>query len=240
MEIDLVRHVQTVEYIHRVSLGANMPTVAAGTGAPRVASGADTPRAALGAGMRDVPLYANMPGRPTPQGERQAVLLANFLQTRQYSAAYTSPLPRAMDTAWEILKWHSLTPTYLVPELKEVHLGSDEGQREAFAKYWGDPAPDAESKEELQERAARFLRMAWRRHADGRILLVGHKGINMALDNVLHDGAPVQIKHRTPQSHAALSEYTIANWEDHLQCIDGVVNCTNHLGDASATDGGSH
>ena len=72
-------------------------------------------------GRSDLPL--------NPKGNSQAYALALALKNETFSAIYSSPLVRAMETAWHIAKFHPSTPLFKESGLMEMDLGDFEGMK---------------------------------------------------------------------------------------------------------------
>ena len=121
------------------------------------------------------------------QGRQQAEHLAERLHERQISAAYSSPLERAVETAEILIAPHGLKLVTL-DGLREISHGHWEGmtRREVEARYseeytaWEeDPftfAPEGgESGISVLSRALPALREIVVRHKDHNVLVVSHK-----------------------------------------------------------------
>ena len=126
-------------------------------------------------------LYGRLPRvRLTPEGQRQARALAEYLASRPLSAIYSSPMLRARQTADVILRKH--------PELQRVHVDSDltevmthwqghaisELEKIDFDLYSDPSHPDDESLEHIQRRMCRWLERVVRRHPGGEAVGVSH------------------------------------------------------------------
>ncbi|MFN3973803.1 MAG: histidine phosphatase family protein [Dehalococcoidia bacterium] len=122
----------------------------------------------------------------TPQGRMQAHALARLLKGYTPTALYTSPLPRAVETA-HILAQHLGLEPIPMPALAEMHLGEIDGltiaelrQRyPSFMAAWReDPgratAPGGESLLEVQERAWSALEALLARHSHESVVAVSH------------------------------------------------------------------
>ncbi len=123
----------------------------------------------------------------TPAGLRQADHLAQRLLTEHtensYSALYTSPMPRARQTAEAIAATTGLTIS-VIDDLREPDYGAADGSRwdEVIALFAAAPSlhPDrplaagAESWYDHQKRVHRALRELLERHRGQRVLLVAH------------------------------------------------------------------
>ncbi len=131
------------------------------------------------AGSTDVPLGA--------EGRVQVELLGTRLAGESFSAAYASPLGRALDTATVVARAHGL-PVTILDGLREIDHGRWEGLRheEAEVKYpdeyaaWRhDPfnfAPTGgEAGRHVLERALRAFQQIVGAHPGERVLVVSHK-----------------------------------------------------------------
>ena len=136
-------------------------------------------------GSRDVAL--------NDTGRRQAVALAELLRSRSISAAFSSPLRRARETAELILTGRDV-PLRIVPELAEMDCGAWEGldatERErgypqavqAWKQNpWQAAIPGAESLEQLHSRARGALEAILRESIGESVLLSGHGFFNRVI-----------------------------------------------------------
>jgi probable phosphoglycerate mutase len=128
-------------------------------------------------GRSDVPL--------NQKGKEQALALALALKKESFTAMYSSPLSRAMETAGFIKSFHPSIP--LIPEegLIEMDLGEFDG---IGAKQWGAQYPDyrkawqdnpstvkmpgGESLKEVQIRALNTLKRITKPYVEGSTLLL--------------------------------------------------------------------
>jgi len=126
----------------------------------------------------------------TAEGHQQATLLAIRLATlERVESLYSSPLPRALDTARPIGDALHLDPI-LHPDLREIEFGQaggltlDEFRRRwpEKARLWDDPSnlslrwPAGESRSEFQQRAVRTLDALVQAHLGQHIIVVAHTG----------------------------------------------------------------
>ena len=126
-------------------------------------------------------LYGRLPRiRLTPEGQRQARALANYLHGRPLAAIYSSPMLRARRTAEAVLDAHSeLQRLRIDSDLQEVRTGW-EGESLASLEridwdlYANPRHPDDESLETIQARMQRWLRRVLKRHAGQEIVGVSH------------------------------------------------------------------
>jgi broad specificity phosphatase PhoE len=126
-------------------------------------------------------LYGRLPRfRLTPEGRRQALALAQYLQARPLVAIYSSPMLRARRTADVIREAHPAIPRVRIDsDLQEVRSA---WQGEPLASLerinwdlYGNPrSPDDESLYAIQHRMQRWLRRMLARHAGGEVVGVSH------------------------------------------------------------------
>jgi broad specificity phosphatase PhoE len=126
-------------------------------------------------------LYGRLPRMGlSPEGQRQARALADFLEPRPLAAIYSSPMLRARRTAQTIRTRH--------PQLDRVRIDSD--LHEVNTGWQGQPIsvleginfdfyahPFAQSDESLQmihHRMHRWLRRVLRRHVGSEVVGVSH------------------------------------------------------------------
>lgn len=133
-------------------------------------------------------MQGHLPGTLSKKGLLQAKELALKLKDEKIDVIYSSDLARALDTATEIKKFHSLVPFKTVRELRERDIGEFQGKKESdFGWYYVSPKPsyveskEGESLEQLYTRAQSFLLKLLEQHANQTVLLVGHNGFNKAL-----------------------------------------------------------
>lgn len=142
----------------------------------------------------------NAPVPLNATGRQQAQALARYLaaQPQTIDALYSSPLRRALQSA-EIIADALGLPIRLEDRLREVDLGDWQGLRrteaqawdpERFAAYEADwyhvPAPNGESRRDLQQRARAAFDDLSARHRGQTIALVSHGGtLGMLLESLL-------------------------------------------------------
>jgi len=118
-------------------------------------------------GRTDVPL--------TDEGMRQAAALYKPLDRQAFSAAFTSPLVRARETA----RIAGFAGARVLDDLREWDYGVYEGRTTAEIRaeipgwsVWSDPIVDGESLEDVAARAGRVLRRV--AGHEGRVVLFAH------------------------------------------------------------------
>jgi broad specificity phosphatase PhoE len=119
------------------------------------------------------------------RGRQQAQALAEALREEKFTAIYTSPLPRSLETAGFIRAFHPTVPMIEEPNFTEMDLGEFEGldgrqwmeQNQDFVKAWAqNPAsvrmPGGETLQEVQNRAIEALMGITDRYDPGSTLLI--------------------------------------------------------------------
>jgi probable phosphoglycerate mutase len=128
-------------------------------------------------GHADVPLSAF--------GCQQAQVLAQRLASERFSVdhLYASDLSRAFETA-QIVARQLHMPVQLLPELREIHLGSWSGltrdqimQRFPGALVTFHYAPDGETRDLFRERVSDAVMRLALRHRGERLMVVTHGGV---------------------------------------------------------------
>jgi 2,3-bisphosphoglycerate-dependent phosphoglycerate mutase len=116
----------------------------------------------------------------TEDGLRDADELALELDPYHFSAAYSSPYARSLQTVTPTAKRRSLE-VQLLDDLRERRLAATprDDWANLLVQAWADPdfaAPGGESGREAQQRGLRALDLLRARHAAGGRLLVGSHG----------------------------------------------------------------
>ena len=152
-------------------------------------------------------LYGRMPRmRLTPEGQRQARALAEFLSARPLAAVYSSPLLRARRTAEAIVAGQ--------PGLGRVRIDSDlievrtawEGHPLASLEaigwdfYTNPRHPADDSLDGIHARMQRWVRRMLRRHAGGEAVGVSHGDPVLILVGALR-GLPLDPRRLFPQPY---------------------------------------
>ena len=132
------------------------------------------------------------------EGRQQAARLAGRLQDQNISAAYASPLDRAVETAQIVIQPHNL-PVIKLDGLREIQHGHWEGMTrreveqkfaEEYAEWEQDPftfAPEGgESGISVLSRALPAIREIVVQHQDRNVLVVSHKAtIRLLISSLL-------------------------------------------------------
>jgi broad specificity phosphatase PhoE len=152
--------------------------------------------------------------------------------TSALSAVYCSDLARAKRSAEIIAEPHGLTPE-IITGLRERSFGIWEGMsfdeiREKypveFEAWAGDPLKyspiGGETTQEVSERCMRSLEGILSRHADGRIVIVSHGGLNrIILAHML--GTPLTNIFRIEQDYGALNIIELSEKYPVVKLING-------------------
>jgi alpha-ribazole phosphatase len=140
-------------------------------------------------------------------GLNQAAQVSEKLKNIKFSAIYSSPFKRTLQTAEEIAKYHNHLELKKVHNLHERHFGDFVGLtkkeilaimpdiNEQFEKHKSNwKAPNGESMREVQERALNALKEIAEKHPeDENIAVISHGGViltilshilNVDIDNV--------------------------------------------------------
>ena len=129
------------------------------------------------------------------EGKNQAHALALALKYESFTAIYSSPLIRAMETARSIKIFHPSTPLFEEEGLIEMDLGKFDGmevgywtaQYQDFFKTWrSTPSslkmPDGESLQEVQVRAIGTVERLTKSHPSGStLMLCSHNFVNRTI-----------------------------------------------------------
>lgn len=129
----------------------------------------------------------------SPEGRAQAARTARFLADQPMTAAFASPLQRALETATIIALPHAVTPTP-VAALREVDVGRWEGRSWVeieraepadYHRFVSDPAhhgyAGGENFLQVQQRVLPAVMELMERHQGSLILIVGHNVVNRVL-----------------------------------------------------------
>jgi probable phosphoglycerate mutase len=178
-------------------------------------------------GQGDPPLH--------PEGEAQALLVADRLQSEDISAIYVTTLQRTAQTAAPLAARLGLTPV-VEPRLREVHLGDWEGG--VFRKHMAeqhpiavkmqmegrwDVIPSAEPAEAFRTRVRDAIFAISARHADQCVVVVSHGGVMGEILAMATGGRPFAF---TGSDNASISQLVV--WGDRW--ILRRYNDTAHLG----------
>lgn len=128
-----------------------------------------------------------------PLGIEQAAAAAQLLQAVPLSAVYSSPLKRAMDTAYIVSKPHALN-VVAVPDLREGSVGRWENRTwddikatepEAYQRFIDNPGEHGyaggENFTQVLKRVRPVLHELLQKHQGQSIAVVGHQIVNRVL-----------------------------------------------------------
>jgi probable phosphoglycerate mutase len=152
-------------------------------------------------------LYGRLPRvRLTPEGQRQARALAQYLQARPLAAIYSSPMLRARRTAEAVLN--------ACPDIQRMRIDSD--LQEVRTGWQGEPlasleridwdlyahprAADDESLQTIQARMQRWLGRVLKRHAGQEVVGVSHGDPILILVGT-HSGLPLDPRRIFPRPY---------------------------------------
>jgi broad specificity phosphatase PhoE len=152
-------------------------------------------------------LYGRLPRmRLSPEGQRQAAALADFLAARPLAAIYSSPMLRARRTAEVMLARHpELTRIRIDCELQEIRSAWEGEPLTALEAidwdlYAHPRAEDDESLQMIQDRMRRWLDRVLRRHAGSEVVGVSHGDPMLILVGGLR-GLPLDPRHVFPRPY---------------------------------------
>jgi alpha-ribazole phosphatase len=144
-------------------------------------------------------VQGHQPGTLSPSGHQQASLLAQRLQSVNFTGIYCSDLQRCRDTLQYTLQYHSYIPPVYDTRLREkssgifegkpVGLADQEAERLYLSKYEYRP-PEGENWNDVRERAFSFLNDIVRNHMNSpgqRVLVVSHSGWIVVFLNILRE-----------------------------------------------------
>lgn len=131
-------------------------------------------------------IQGDMPGVLSELGVSQAKRIADRLKEEKIDYIYSSDLARSADTAKEIVKFHPDVPVEFIEELRERGMGDLKGKgapENWSANLWNLETAERyglEMPEEVVNRAKNFIGRI--NGFNGTILLVGHMGVNQAIE----------------------------------------------------------
>jgi broad specificity phosphatase PhoE len=178
-------------------------------------------------------IQGHKPGKLTALGIEQARLLALRLKDQKFDAIYSSDLKRAVDTCWQVARFHDV-PVGYTPLLRERCSGLFEGRRRE--EFWEaerlsglppvDFTPEAgENFRDLRRRAAHFLSNLQALREQKTILIVSHGGWNrmllgIAMNKSVEESLPI------PQKNTCVN---IIEYDESSGFNVHRLNCTEHL-----------
>ncbi len=134
-------------------------------------------------------VQGHVPTVMNERGRKQVEALKAALALYDIRAAYSSDLPRTIETAHILLREHSIA-VEVCPELRELSYGAWEGltyteiaqqDAERYTQYLrsgGETVspPGGETTQHLLSRLERFTTSVREKHSEGTLLIVGHGG----------------------------------------------------------------
>src|SRR3989344_2274008 len=170
------------------------------------------------------------------KGKEQARKLAKRLKWMKIHTAYVSNLPRTMETAQEILKYHPGTKIIYSASLREKSHGIFEGQhKETMLKaekssslsFWDFKPENGESHWELQKRIKRFCTQLMKKISAETILIVSHgETISILLHELLGETYTTESYNKYHPQNCAVTVMEITGKKKPLV---KVLNCVKHL-----------
>lgn len=130
-------------------------------------------------------------GQLTALGVAQAREVGERLKDTKIDAAYASDLSRAVQTANEILKFHSGLKLQLAKELRERDYGALSGKTKEEIGWQDDwvlkDMPQFETIGSMCSRIGRFLARIGEQHKDDTVLMVAHRNCGAAVECVANN-----------------------------------------------------
>ncbi len=196
-------------------------------------------------GHSDIPL--------NEKGEQQAIALGESLKSESLDAIFASDLQRAVKTAEEIAKWHSL-PVNIDSDLRERCYGKFEGMHpeEIEQQYphshaaWHSADPDhifppgernAESVRQFYHRALSALMRCAEQYPRQKIAVIAHFGIVESAYRAAN-AIPLGESARMPVLNTSINRFAIDNGEirlmtwgeaTHLEPLRSKLNYVKHF-----------
>lgn len=130
------------------------------------------------------------PGELSERGKEQVKLLAQKLQDEAIDVLYSSDLKRTLDTAQKIIAYHPGLEIIPDPLLRERFMSSWEGKSLPSGWKWEDIPEDAETNEDMMNRAVTFISKIMNLHDGKRVVAVSHGGMIRAFRTLL-SGSPL-------------------------------------------------
>lgn len=171
------------------------------------------------------------PGELTEKGIAQAKKVSERLKDQEFSHIYSSDLKRTMDTAAEIVKYHSETPFESSEQIRERDYGiyqemkKDEVPLDFFKDVYDRPE-NGESTEDLYRRAEAFYKDLFDKHFGENVLIVGHGGINRALIGAIKQTPKIEDMFLNGLNNTGVCIYEVDKNGQHIEVL---YNCTKHL-----------
>ena len=175
-------------------------------------------------------IEGHLHGKLSQKGIEQAKKLALRLKEESINHIFCSDLTRAIETLKEIKIYHSKVPLLITKNLRETFFGSWEGksrEEAGFKEGYKPPLPqDAETREELYNRAKTFLQEITEKYNDKTILLVTHNATIKALITALNNKTHEDIKNIETQHNAGINIFELSTNKEYKNTL---YNCRAHL-----------
>ena len=177
-----------------------------------------------------------LPGTLSKLGKKQASLLAQRLKDIKIDYIYSSDLARAVDTTKEVLKFHTESTVFYVPELREKNQWVFEGRKDAevSTESWRNKvkkdslnaAPkNGESKMQVYKRVEKFLKKILKKHKSETILIVAHGGVLRSLFCLITNKPPEEM----PKLKRFLNtSVTVVEIKEYQTPKIHIINCVEH------------
>lgn len=176
----------------------------------------------------------------SPEGIRQAKLLAENAPFKHVDEIYSSDLSRAFDTAKVLAVKFNVMPVKTIPELREMNYGDWEGRviselinesPKSFGKFFTDPEkchpPHGETFLECQARVMIGIRNIITNHENQNVIVVSHGAairliIGAALDIPIHKIWAIS------QSNVAVNIMRVDDGKFTVELINGTEHLRRH------------
>ncbi len=169
-------------------------------------------------------MQGHMPGTLSKEGIEQAEKLSRRLKQEKIDAIFSSDLKRASDTTKFIARHHPEAELSITEDLREGNSGSFTGML-SHEINWDKRPPDAESINQMKDRARKFIDKILEQYSNKTILLVSHAGFNRCLIAQI-TGAKDPFKDVPDQQNTAVNIFEIYEDKSHkIHCL----NCIKHL-----------
>ena len=168
------------------------------------------------------------------QGIKQAQQVALRLQDETFDAIYVSDLDRAVQTAKEILQFHTTEHIIYIKELRERNWGELEGtsrenvpqeiKKSSFSAF---KPKGGESLMDVQHRIKTFYDTLLEKHFGQSVLIVAHAGVISALLlKLLDKEVCVQEYLKVRPDNTSVTRLEVSEDKSHKVHL---LNCTKHL-----------
>lgn len=166
-------------------------------------------------------------------GRSQAQNLQRWLKDIEIHAAYSSPMPRAMQTAEIVLKGRNSLEIIPEPGVQEIDYGDWVGMtfkevEEKYNKEYNDyrfraskmKIPGGEAVIDVQGRAVAAIERIRKKHEGQRVLVVSHADVCKAM--LIHYlGIPLDLLQKVGCDNGSLSIYRFGTaWGDRLVALN--------------------